>query len=113
MARVSRPLRERRRIDRTEAPAGAATEAAIARTIELEGVEAAAEAQGADAAEHESARGGVSFLALAVTAAGVVYGDIGTSPLYALREAFRGGYGLTVTPANVFGVLSLIVWALI
>lgn len=43
----------------------------------------------------------------------MVYGDIGTSPLYALRECFKPEHGLTVTPANVYGILSLIVWALI
>jgi KUP system potassium uptake protein len=49
---------------------------------------------------------------LTVTALGVVYGDIGTSPLYALRECFKPEYGISATPANVYGVLSLIVWAL-
>jgi KUP system potassium uptake protein len=51
------------------------------------------------------------FLVLA--ALGVVYGDIGTSPLYALRECFSGTHAIPVTPANVLGVLSLIVWSLI
>ena len=49
---------------------------------------------------------------LTLTALGVVYGDIGTSPLYALKECFSPHYGLTATRDNVFGVLSLIVWAL-
>ena len=44
---------------------------------------------------------------------GVVYGDIGTSPLYALRECFKLEHGLTPVPSNVYGVLSLIVWSLI
>ena len=44
---------------------------------------------------------------------GVVYGDIGTSPLYALRECFKPEHGLGPEPANVYGVLSLIVWSLI
>jgi KUP system potassium uptake protein len=48
-----------------------------------------------------------------VTALGVVYGDIGTSPLYAVRECFIGGYPEPVTQANVLGVLSLIFWALV
>jgi KUP system potassium uptake protein len=51
--------------------------------------------------------------ALAVTALGVVFGDIGTSPLYALRECLRPGHGLPVTPAAVLGVLSLLVWSLV
>jgi KUP system potassium uptake protein len=50
---------------------------------------------------------------LALTALGVVYGDIGTSPLYALREAFHGPHGIPVTPGNVLGVLSLVFWSLV
>jgi KUP system potassium uptake protein len=42
-----------------------------------------------------------------------VYGDIGTSPLYALRECFSNLYGLTPSPTNVYGVLSLIIWAIL
>jgi KUP system potassium uptake protein len=43
----------------------------------------------------------------------VVYGDIGTSPLYAIRECFKEEHGLIANAENVFGVLSLILWALI
>jgi len=43
----------------------------------------------------------------------VVYGDIGTSPLYAIKECFKEEFGLIPNEANVFGVLSLIVWAII
>jgi KUP system potassium uptake protein len=50
---------------------------------------------------------------LTVGALGVVYGDIGTSPLYALRECFSGAHGLDPTPANVLGILSLIFWSLL
>jgi KUP system potassium uptake protein len=50
---------------------------------------------------------------LAMGAVGVVYGDIGTSPLYALRECFTGPHGITPSPENVLGVLSLIFWSLI
>ena len=49
---------------------------------------------------------------LSLGALGVVFGDIGTSPLYALRECF-GEYGLVPTPENVIGILSLIFWTLI
>jgi KUP system potassium uptake protein len=42
----------------------------------------------------------------------VVYGDIGTSPLYSIKECFSPIYGLAPTRENVFGILSLIVWAL-
>ncbi|MFN2384102.1 MAG: KUP/HAK/KT family potassium transporter, partial [Gemmatimonadota bacterium] len=53
-------------------------------------------------------------LPLVVLAAlGVVYGDIGTSPLYALKEAFNEHYGIALTPANVLGILSIIVWSLL
>jgi KUP system potassium uptake protein len=50
---------------------------------------------------------------LSLTALGIVYGDIGTSPLYAMRECFHGPHAIEATPANVFGVLSLIFWALV
>jgi KUP system potassium uptake protein len=50
---------------------------------------------------------------LSFTALGVVYGDIGTSPLYAIKDAFKSVYGIAPTPANVFGLLSLIVWSLV
>ena len=53
---------------------------------------------------------------LALGALGVVYGDIGTSPLYALREALAGhnGHGaLPPTPDNIIGILSLIIWSLL
>jgi KUP system potassium uptake protein len=56
---------------------------------------------------------GRRLAALSVTALGVVYGDIGTSPLYAFREAFHHEYGLRPTPEAVYGVLSMIVWSLI
>jgi KUP system potassium uptake protein len=54
-----------------------------------------------------------SRAALTLAALGVVFGDIGTSPLYALRECFYGTHGVEATPANVLGVLSLIFWALV
>ena len=61
---------------------------------------------------HDSARGRLGVLSLA--ALGVVYGDIGTSPLYALRESLSPSeHGLTLNPANVLGILSLIVWSLV
>jgi KUP system potassium uptake protein len=49
---------------------------------------------------------------LTLGALGVVYGDIGTSPLYALRECFHGPHAVAATPDNVLGVLSLIFWSL-
>ncbi|QYO67046.1 potassium transporter Kup [Leptolyngbya sp. 7M] len=60
----------------------------------------------------ESPKG--SYLALlSLGAIGVVYGDIGTSPLYAIRECFHGPHAISATEANVLGVLSLIFWALV
>ncbi|MGD8377708.1 MAG: KUP/HAK/KT family potassium transporter, partial [Acidobacteriota bacterium] len=50
---------------------------------------------------------------LTLTSLGIVYGDIGTSPLYAVRECFFGRYGVAPTEANVLGVLSLVTWSLI
>ena len=50
---------------------------------------------------------------LSLGAIGVVYGDIGTSPLYALRECFHGSHAIPITHANVLGVLSLMIWSLI
>ncbi|MFL5538652.1 MAG: potassium transporter Kup [Longimicrobiaceae bacterium] len=64
--------------------------------------------------ESDQARPGRTyFLTLSLGALGVVYGDIGTSPLYALRECFHHATGIAPTPANVLGILSLIVWSLI
>src|SRR3981189_1232043 len=50
--------------------------------------------------------------ALSLLALGVVYGDIGTSPLYAFKEAFSGPHGLPLNEANVLAVLSLMFWSL-
>jgi KUP system potassium uptake protein len=56
---------------------------------------------------------GRRLAALTLGALGVVYGDIGTSPLYTLRETFSAEYGLAPNAANVYGVLCLVFWALI
>jgi KUP system potassium uptake protein len=50
---------------------------------------------------------------LVITALGVVFGDIGTSPLYAFRECLSPAHGIAVTHANVLGLLSLILWSLL
>ncbi|HEY6929719.1 MAG TPA: KUP/HAK/KT family potassium transporter [Thermoanaerobaculia bacterium] len=60
---------------------------------------------------HDSARGRLAVLSLA--ALGVVYGDIGTSPLYALRESLGPEHRLALTQENVLGILSLIVWSIV
>ena len=54
-----------------------------------------------------------ALLPVTLTAIGVVYGDIGTSPLYAMRECFFGTHSVTPTHDNVLGVLSLIVYSLL
>ncbi|OWW20673.1 potassium transporter Kup [Noviherbaspirillum denitrificans] len=54
-----------------------------------------------------------SLAALTLAAIGVVYGDIGTSPLYTMKEVFAPEHGLPLNEGNLFGVTSLIVWALI
>ncbi len=63
--------------------------------------------------EERNQQSGRYLLGLAIAALGVVFGDIGTSPLYALRECFYGGYGIGISHANVLGVLSLIFWSLL
>ncbi|MGE8391880.1 potassium transporter Kup [Pseudomonas sp. BIGb0427] len=54
-----------------------------------------------------------SSLSLLIAAAGVVYGDIGTSPLYTLKEVFAGHYGVQANHDGVLGILSLVFWSLI
>ncbi|WP_095054123.1 potassium transporter Kup [Pseudomonas sp. Irchel s3b2] len=67
-----------------------------------------ASSQVADA-EHSAAKP----IGMLVAAVGVVYGDIGTSPLYTLKEVFSGGYGVPVNHDGVLGILALIFWSLI
>jgi len=67
----------------------------------------AAEATSADT-HHATSEATLALLAL-----GVVYGDIGTSPLYAIKECFAPGHGVAPTRANILGILSLIVWSLL
>jgi KUP system potassium uptake protein len=56
---------------------------------------------------------GRRLVSLSLLALGIVYGDIGTSPLYAMRECFYGSHPVALTPANVLGILSLIFWSLV
>ena len=67
-------------------------------------------ASAAVAPQDHAARDSLAVTALA--ALGVVYGDIGTSPLYALKECFAPEHGVAPTAANVLGVLSLVFWSL-
>jgi KUP system potassium uptake protein len=61
----------------------------------------------ADASQQQQSRAALTLLAF-----GVVFGDIGTSPLYAVKETFGPGHGITLTPENILGGLSTIFWAL-
>jgi KUP system potassium uptake protein len=65
------------------------------------------------ASSHSEPSGLKRLAGLSLAALGVVFGDIGTSPLYAVRECFHGDYGIPVTQGNVLGVLSLLVWSLL
>lgn len=65
------------------------------------------------APESHAPAGSHALTAVALAALGVVYGDIGTSPLYALRTCFVGENAIAATHDNVLGILSLIFWALI
>ncbi len=63
---------------------------------------------------HHQSHGKLGMATLALGALGVVYGDIGTSPLYALREAFNGkGHEMTVDAINIYGICSLAFWSLL
>ncbi|MBB3346008.1 potassium transporter Kup [Sphingomonas sp. BK069] len=64
----------------------------------------------AQAGHHHGSGDGLARLALG--AIGVVYGDIGTSPLYAMKEVFVGHHPLAVDPLHIFGVISLVFWSL-
>lgn len=54
-----------------------------------------------------------SYQALVMGAIGVVFGDLGTSPLYTMKEAFSGMHGMPVNEINVLGVISLVTWTLV
>ena len=62
---------------------------------------------------HHAPATGKRLAGLSLAALGIVYGDIGTSPIYAFKECFSQGHGAPATASNVLGVLSLIIWALI
>ena len=84
-------------------------------TAKSPGQAAAAQAAGSKAfpvfeGDHLSSK--QALPALTVAAIGVVFGDIGTSPLYALKEIFNGHHPIEVSPANILGILSLIFWSI-
>jgi len=65
-----------------------------------------------DTTHSSSEHGSGKLLPLAVGAIGVVFGDIGTSPLYSLKESFAGPHPLAIDQPHIFGVLSLIFWTM-
>ena len=82
-------------------------------TTEAEPEDYPKEESSGEASEEENGRSGRKVAGLSLLALGIVYGDIGTSPLYALRESFHGPNAIALNEANVLGVLSLIFWSLI
>jgi KUP system potassium uptake protein len=64
-------------------------------------------------APHARERSPRELAGLSLGALGVVYGDIGTSPLYAIRSCVSGVHGVPPTPENVYGILSLVAWSLV
>jgi KUP system potassium uptake protein len=63
--------------------------------------------------DHKDKNHSPFFSSMTLAAIGVVFGDIGTSPLYAIKEAFHGSHGMPLTPENIFGVISLVFWSII
>jgi KUP system potassium uptake protein len=63
--------------------------------------------------QHHGSSKNPALAGVALAALGVVYGDIGTSPLYAMKEVFAGNHPIPLTEANVLGSLSLFFWALV
>jgi KUP system potassium uptake protein len=63
-------------------------------------------------AHHADHTHGTGLGSLSLAALGVVFGDIGTSPIYAFKESLSPEHGMAADPATVLGVLSLIVWSL-
>jgi len=80
-------------------------------TVSTEGAGRAKREKKENGGAHGKINGRLAKLSLA--ALGVVFGDIGTSPIYAVRECFHGEYGIAVSHANVMGVLSLMFWSLV
>ena len=69
--------------------------------------------QNLSSAEVTSPPRGTYLATLSLGALGIVYGDIGTSPLYAIRECFHGPHAVAPTPDHILGVLSLVFWSLV
>lgn len=65
------------------------------------------------ASKTKHANGNDRLAKMSLAALGIVFGDIGTSPIYAIRECFHGEYGIAPTHGNITGVLSLMFWSLL
>ena len=63
--------------------------------------------------QHTKQASGKRLFSLSLLALGIVYGDIGTSPLYSMRECFYGAHPVPLSESNILGVLSLIFWSLV
>lgn len=71
-----------------------------------------ARSQSAQATEESNHHPQAPLTALSLAALGVIYGDIGTSPLYTIKECFSGSHGVEPNATNILGVLSLVFWSL-
>ncbi|HEY3521344.1 MAG TPA: KUP/HAK/KT family potassium transporter, partial [Rhodanobacteraceae bacterium] len=71
------------------------------------------EAATGDKASDSGSKTQTALRTLVIGAVGVVFGDIGTSPLYTMKEAFYGPHGMPVSPVNVLGIVSLVAWSLV
>jgi KUP system potassium uptake protein len=94
------------------APAASAAPAPANPTSEMPAVPAAPAHSHGQHHRPDANPTGSKLAVLTLTALGVVYGDIGTSPLYSIKECFGREFGLAANTTNVYGILSLIVWSL-
>jgi KUP system potassium uptake protein len=88
-------------------------DATLSPTVDADPAAALAGSPHPSGAVHGDAHGKDSFTKLAIGAVGVVFGDIGTSPLYAMKLVFVGEHPLAIDQLHVFGVISLIFWTMI
>ena len=99
-------------IPETNLPGVTLSDAALIESALPDAAQASDEGGDTSGLPGHDAHHGDSLSTLAVGAIGVVFGDIGTSPLYSLRESFIGAHPLAVDPAHIYGVLSLIFWTM-
>lgn len=109
---MASPARKKKKAPRPQHRAASQSKAAERQTKTAPGrtVRHARAIANAESGESPHPHGALGGLVLGAT--GIVFGDIGTSPLYAFKECIHGPHGVAATRENVLGVLSLIVWAL-